>query len=77
VGITTTRHRRKDCTVTDQALISLRASLASASSVSPTHLRALQLLDRNGDWITADCFDPDLLGYCRSVVADWCVDAGV
>jgi hypothetical protein len=62
---------------TDQALTNLRSSLASASIISPAHLSSLQSLDRNGDWLTADCSDPDLLDYCRSVVAEWCKDAGV
>jgi hypothetical protein len=61
----------------DLTLINLRSSLASASAVSADHLRQLQSLDPNGDWIGADCTDPDLLPCCIASVDAWIKDAGI
>jgi len=67
----------------DATLTALRSRLAGMAAIDwdcdmCDILPIMQSLDANGDWIGADNLDGwDGLEYVRSVVADWCTDAGV
>ncbi len=67
----------------DSTLASLRSRLARMDATDWDNdmsdiLPIMQSLDANGAWIGADNLDGwDGLEYVRSVVAEWCTDAGV